>query len=230
MSTNRCFEKLDTTVMYGSDRTNALRQETIYTEMQQNSLKTDPNPVKETGVRYNKNFFSKRYKNPNDVSRYKYRLASAKSYDLLLDITKGKRFANPVNNVGHNRYKTWGGNIMQVDYKDKTPYKMLSWNIQQNNSNTLHMPIEMDITASNEIVDHSNNIFYSPCYFTTPSHIPSWIQNVVTKSPIYKNTYYYLQGAKADPLRGMLYPEEIFFEHQKPCTQDDTACLNDNNC
>lgn len=230
MSANRCFETLDTTVVSGSDKTNARRQETIYSEMQRNSSKKGPNPIKKNGYRYNKNFISKRYKNPKDASSYQYRLASAKSYDLLLDITKGKRFSNPVNNVGHNRYKTWGGNVMQVDYKDKTPYKMLSWNTQQNNSNTVHMPIEIDVTVSNEVVDKDHNIFYSSCYFTTPSHIPPWIQNVVTKTPIYKNSYYYYQGARADPFRGMAYPEEIYFEHQKPCEQDDTACPNNSKC
>ena len=230
MSGNRCFETLNSTVVYGSDKTNARRQETIYREMQINSTNKGPNPVKHNKHQYNKNFISKRYKNQNDTSRYQYRLASAKSYDLLLDITKGKRFAKSINNVGHNRYKIWGGNVMQVDYKDKIPYSMLSWNMQHSNSNKVHMPIEIDVTASNEVVDKNSNIFYSPCYFTRPSHIPPWIQNVVTKNPIYKNTYYYYQGAKDDPLRGIAYPEEIYFDHQKPCEQDDTACPNNTKC
>ena len=231
MSTNRCFETLDTTVVYGSDRTNSRRQETIYTEMQSNSNKShDTNPVKKNGYRYNKNFISKRFTKAAGGTPYQYRLASAKSYDLLLDVTKGKRFANPVKNVGHNRYKMWGGNVMQVNYENKTPYKILSWNTQQNNSNTLHMPVEIGITASNEIVDKSNEIFYSPCYFTTPGHVPPWVQHVVSKAPIYKNTYYYYQGAKADPLRGMSYPEEIYFEHQSQCKQDDTVCIKDIHC
>ena len=227
MSTNRCFETLDTTVVNGSDRTNSRRQETIYSEMQYNSAITGPNPLKKNGYRYNQNFLCKKF---TFEEKSQYRLASAKNYDLLLDITKGKRFANPVKNVGHNRYKMWGGNVMQVNYNDKPPYTKFTWTTQQKNSNTLHMLVEIDDAASNKIVDQCNNIFYSPCYFSTPGHTPPWIRNVATKKPIFKNTYYYLQGANADPYRGMSYPEEIYFEHQEPCVQDDTACLKNTNC
>ncbi len=114
--------------------------------------------------------------------------------------------------------------------KNKIPYKKFSHTSVKNNSNTLYLPIILDISISSNIVDHQNNIFYSPCYFTTSIHIPPWMQNVVTKTPIYKKTYYYYQGAKADPFRGMAYPEEIHFEHQKPCEQHDTVCPNNSNC
>ena len=240
MSTNRCFETLDTTVVNGSDRINSRRQETIYLEMQRNSAKKGPNPPKKNGSRYNQNFISK--KNTSG----EYSLASAKNYDLLLDITKGKRFANPVKNVGHNRYKMWGGNVMQVNYKDKIPSKSVTWvklthystsntiykAIALNNANALNDTNVMSdaITISYETVDPNHNIFYSPCYFTTPGHIPPWIQNVASSTPIFENTYYYLQGANADPLRGMSYPEEITFKHQEPCKQEDTAHLKNRNC
>ena len=46
MSTNRCFETLQTTIVNGSDHTNTRRQKTIYVEMQHNSAKNGPNPVK----------------------------------------------------------------------------------------------------------------------------------------------------------------------------------------
>lgn len=235
MSTNRCFETLDSTVVNGSDRTNARRQETIYLEMQRNSAKTGPNPVKKNGARYNQNFLSKKFKAIGaNTPPLQYRLASAKNYDLLLDITKGKRFANPVKNVGHDRYKMWGGNVMQVNYETKIASIPVTWDIFTNHStsNIIYMASEMNkaITISYEMVDPSQNIFYSPCYFSTPGHTPPWIQNVATKMPIFKNTYYYLQGANADPLRGISYPEEIYFEHQPPCEQDDTACLKNRNC
>jgi len=226
MSTNRCFETLDSTVVSGSDRTNSRRQETIYLEMQRNSKKTGPNPLKKNGYRYNQNFISKRFVEVTHIPPHppnQYRLASAKSYDLLLDVTKGKRFANPVRNVGSNRYKMWGGNVLQVNYDKIHPIKMVSWKI-----NTKHYTsniIYTVTTISNEIVDPSSAIFSAPCYFSTPGHTPPWIQNVATKDPIFKNTYYYLQGANADPLRGMSFPEEIYFEQQKPCTQNDTATV-----
>lgn len=178
--------------------------------------KKGPNTRKKNGYRYNKNFISKRYKNPNDTSTYQYRLASAKSYDLLLDITKGKRFSNPVNNVGHNRYKTWGGNVMQVDYKKKIPYKKFSHTSVKNNSNTLYLPIILDISISSNIVDHQNNIFYSPCYFTTSSHIPPWIQNVVTKTPIYKKRIIIIKARKPTHLEVWHIPKKFILNIKSP--------------
>ena len=231
MSTNRCFETLD--IVNGSDRTTARRQSTIYLEMQRNAATVGPNPVKKNGVQYNKNFKATKLVHGNSSQ---YRLSAAKNYDLLLDITKGKRLANPVRSVGHNRYKMWGGNIMQVNYKTKIPVKALQWNASSNvndgSSNTILFPIECNnyykkYRAGN-IIDPSNNVFYAPCYFSTPGHIPPWIQSVADKKPIFKNTYYYLQGANADPLRGMSYPEEVYFKRHEPCLQDDTACLK--NC
>ena len=232
MSTNRCFETLDSTVVSGSDRTNSRRQETIYLEMQRNSKKTGPNPLKKNGYRYNQNFISKRFvaqpptPQQQPPPQNQYRLASAKSYDLLLDVTKGKRFANPVRNVGSNRYKMWGGNVLQVNYEKNPPIKLVAWKINTKHytSNAV-LTVNAVTTISNEIVDPSSAIFSAPCYFSTPGHTPPWIQNVATKDPVFKNTYYYLQGANADPLRGMSFPEEIYFERQEPCLQNDTATV-----
>tara|TARA_Y100001958_G_scaffold160010_2_gene165168 strand:+ start:2109 stop:2816 length:708 start_codon:yes stop_codon:yes gene_type:complete len=229
MSTNSCFETLHSTIVNGSDQTNSRRQKTIYVEMQNNSKKNGPNPVKKNGGKYNQNFISKHFKaaaNTQNIPENQYRLASAKNYELLLDITKGKRLVNPVKNVGANRYKTWGGNVMQVDYTNSAPIKPVSWTKLTDNSlsNDVYIATNDVITISNELVDPLQQIFYAPCYFSTPGHTPPWIQNVATKTPIFKNTYYYLQGANADPLRGMSYPEEIYFEQQSPCIQEDTVC------
>jgi len=229
MSTNRCFETLQTTIVNGSDHTNTRRQKTIYVEMQHNSAKNGPNPVKKNGARYNHNFISKHFKavpNTLNIPENQYRLASAKNYELLLDITKGKRLANTIKNVGNNRYKMWGGNVMQVDYTNSLPIKEVSWKklTDHSSSNSIYIATNSAITISNELVDPQQKIFYAPCYFSTPGQTPPWIKNTTTKTPIFRNTYYYLQGANADPLRGMSYPEEIYFEPQSPCIQEDTVC------
>ena len=231
MSTNKCFESINSTIVYGSDQTNTIRQKTIYMEMQRNSTTVGPNPIKKNGSRYNQNFMAAKLEHKLSLQ---YRLAAAKNYNLLLDITKGKRLANPLRTVGHNRFKMWGGNIMEVNYKkyNKVPVKAMNWtggtmppNIGSDNTITTlancNPPCNWNSPPNypGHIVDPNNNVFNSNCYLSTPAHIPPWIQNVANKNAVFKNTYYYVQGGNADPLRGITYPEKVYFKKQEACTE-----------
>jgi len=253
MSTNKCFENLDTTIVNGSDRTNALRQKTIYRELQHNCNTVGPDPQKQNGFQYNQNFKTKEITSPlND--KVKYELASAKNHELLLDITKGKRFANPIPNVGHNRYKMWGGNIMNVSYEQKVPMLPVKYATSTDlttitevpGANIIYIPYNAESSFKNTqcntecntngensdnknyyIIDPYHNVFNTPCYFSTPAHIPPWIKTTVSKIPAFKKSYYYLQGAHADPLVGITYPGKVNLEHQQPCIETHTACLDE---
>ena len=218
---------MNNSIVTSSDRIHSLRQKTIYLEIKNNSTKHSPNPQKKNGVRYNSNFRTKRMTTQD--SSHTYFLSSAKNHTLLLDITKGKRFSNPIKNIGSNRYKIWGGNIMQINYRDKTPSKTFSFTQP---SDVVATPLDHTMLSNkivSEIVDPDNNILHSGCP-TKINAVSSWIQNVVSPHPVHKDTHYYLKGTQADPLRGMSYPEKINFKHQSACTQDDTACLNHSNC
>lgn len=250
MSTNKCFENLNTTVVDGSDRINALRQKTIYKELQNNAMAGAPDPIKKTGYRYNENFKTAALHSQNGGG-IKYELSSAKNYELLLDITKGKRFANPILNVGHDRYKIWGGNVMDVSYGDKIPiervtytevYNMEDLNSEEvENSNVIYIPYTQEGLFENyaynadgaskttqktpyDIVDPSHNVFYTPCYFSGPAHIPPWIKTTVSKTPAFRDSYYYLQGARANPLAGFAFPQKVLASHQEQCIQNNSIC------
>ena len=249
MSTNKCFENLNTTVVDGSDRINALRQKTIYKELQNNSMAGAPNPIKKTGYRYNENFKTAAL-HSQDGGGIKYELSSAKNHELLLDITKGKRFANPILNVGHDRYKIWGGNVMDVSYGDKISMAFVrytkSYNMEDlagvsGENNIIFIPYTPEGLSENcaynadaaqttptkiqyDIVDPLHNIFYTPCYFSGPAHIPPWIKTTVSKTPAFRDSYYYLQGARANPLAGFAFPQKVLVSHQEQCIQNNSIC------
>jgi hypothetical protein len=249
MSTNKCFENLNTTVVDGSDRINAIRQKTIYKELQNNAMAGAPDPIKNTGYRYNENF--KTIALQSTEGEIKYELSSAKNHELLLDITKGKRFANPILNVGHDRYKIWGGNVMNVSYRDKSSplllvkYKKLcnmeEMNTEEgNDTNVIYIPYtqsgigkdsmcytdgpESTKTIIYNIIDQYHNVFYTPCYFSGPAHIPPWIKTTVSKTPAFRDSYYYLQGARANPLAGFAFPQKVLASHQEQCIQNNSIC------
>lgn len=227
MSQSRCFENMNNAIVTSSDRIHSLRQKTIYLEIKNNATKHTPNPLKKNSARYNSNFNTKRMM--TEDSSNNYFLSSAKNHTLLLDITKGKRFSNPIKNIGSNRYKIWGGNVMQINYKDKIPSKIFTFTQP---SDVVATPLDHTVLNNNivsEIIDPGNNILHSRCLSNTNS-VSTWIKNVVSSHPIHKNTHYYLKGTHADPLKGMSYPEKINFKHQSACTQEDTACLNHPNC
>jgi hypothetical protein len=233
MSTNKCFENLNTTVVDGSDRINAIRQKTIYKELQNNAMAGAPDPIKNTGYRYNENF--KTIALQSTEGEIKYELSSAKNHELLLDITKGKRFANPILNVGHTRYKNWGGNVMNVRYEEKiTPLMFVKYQTVDNteetgSGNVVYIPLTSDerntpTPIKYDIVDPCHNVFYNPCYFSGPAHIPPWINTTVTKSPAFRDSYYYLQAARANPLAGFSFPQKVLACHQKQCIQNNSIC------
>ena len=123
MPSNRCFDLLSHTISNSSDYTIARKQKTIYAELAQNTSNAaiGPNPVKKNGSRYNMN-----YGLTSDTSNSC--LKFAKSYELLLDVTKGKLFSNPVmNDSNSHEAEMWAGNTITVSY-DNYPVVDISYN------------------------------------------------------------------------------------------------------
>ena len=75
----------------------------------------ESNPVKKNGVRYDKLFGvcgCGEEDSDNTV------LLTAKNYDLLLDITKGKYFSNPTLGNAPSAWEMWSGNTYVMDYSN----------------------------------------------------------------------------------------------------------------
>jgi hypothetical protein len=119
-STIRCFDTLNKTVVTASDLTTARKQTTMFNTLQTNATNAalGPNPLKKTGYRYNSNFYTAKCNQPAGPTDSSNIIVAAKSYELLLDITKGKRFSNPLLTTAAAKYKMWGGNVMEVNYEE----------------------------------------------------------------------------------------------------------------
>jgi hypothetical protein len=113
MSNRRCFDtNINTMRNTSSDFTNIKRQSVLYADVALNINKLgNANPVKINGHTYNNNYYA------TDC------LKSAKNYSLLLDITKGRRYVNPVylstsvpliSSVPLS--ESWSGNLIGKNY------------------------------------------------------------------------------------------------------------------
>lgn len=243
----RCFDTLNKTVVTASDLTSSRKQTTMFNTLQANATNAalGPNPLKKTGYRYNSNFYTARCDWPTsappvspgfrDVSNI---IVAARSYELLLDITKGKRYSNPLLTAGSAKYKMWGGNVMEVNYEEgmkrkpgytgcegKGPVYALKW-VPATAPALPHLEIDGD--GFNQILFPSpclddcswNGAAYpgyvidpSSCIFYAPCY---WIGqgNVPawlanTADVSFRWTDYYWRAANAQPLAGMSFPEKI---------------------
>ena len=140
-------------------------------------------------------------------------LVSAKNYDLLLDLTKGKRFANPVlDGAGASTTDLWVGNVLELDYNTNEiiPVKSIDISgttIQDGSDNSILFPSPcLNDCSWNSTgypgftIDPSYKMFYPLC--DTP-----YIQNVCDVS--FTNTNYYWKAVNAQPLNGIRYPAPI---------------------
>ena len=216
MASSRCFNTIDQTIVNASDLTQSKRQLTIYNNLADNTVSASgPDPIKNNGSRYNNNFIVKGGgTGSNDAC-----LVSAKSYDLLLDITKGKRFANPVlDGASANTNELWVGNVLEIDYS----------------ANSI-IPVRAIEPSNNTIINGTDNeiLFPSPCLedcswnstgypgFTIdpsqqmfyPSCDVPYIKSVSDVS--FRNTNYYWKAVNAQPLNGMIYPAPLRIGRQE---------------
>ena len=242
-SSIRCFDTLNKTVITASDLTSARKQTTMYNTLQANATNNafGPNPLKKTGYRYNSNFFTGKCvdqpgsaPNVRDASNI---IVAAKSYELLLDITKGKRFSNPLLTSASAKYKMWGGNVMEVNYEEGmkrkgfgcdvsgAPVYALNWvpatatdpaylEIDGDGKNKVMFPQPcLDDCSWNGaaypgyVIDPSSCIFYAPCFWIGQLNVPAWLANTADVS--FRWTDYYWRAANAQPLAGMSFPEKV---------------------
>lgn len=202
MAVNRCFDTFNKNKS-SSDYANIRRQKTLYIEINKNiNCLNTGNPVKRDSFNYNNNFG---IISSSDESKYNSCLATAKSYDLLLDITKGKNLVN--SHCGNTdsvaippKYDSWSGNLFSVNYKDNSVDNVVN---TQNATD-----------PSYNIVDPSYSLFYNDyknneCPLTELSgYPPNWLK-VVDIS--FNNTSYYKEAQKARLLYNFNYPEKVTF-------------------
>jgi hypothetical protein len=233
MSHNRCFDLLQHTISNSSDYTRAKKQKTMYAELAKNSSTTaiGPNPVKKNGFRYNMNFGITEPNKCNSLASPGDQpdcsggcLKFARSYELLLDVTKGKLFGNPMlNEANSHEGEMWAGNVITVSYGD---YPVVDTSYGGGNFNKVLFPFDtcaIDCCYNygrypGMVVDPSNIIFNHPCAAGTKyaTHgVPPWVPNTVTLTNLTKSSNYYWKVINAQPLHGMRYPGPVNFSYQR---------------
>ena len=241
MPSNRCFQALNKTINDAGELTKKYRQETIYKELQENAKPTSDggfesiNPLKNNGSRYNDNFLAKA---GTASGVRKFKLAQAKNYELLLDVSKGKRFNNPLLNPAAGKAQMLAGQFLKVKYdlENAPPIQAFIWtqitagdrlpDMARSTSNRIVFPVGEPIyydwnsnSAPGHIIDPKNKIFYAQCYKATTEQqlqqFPPWLKNTVVLTNTW--TDYYWRAVNAQPLHQFQYPCEInlWFEDQK---------------
>ena len=227
MASNRCFNTLNKTIVNSSDLTSSRRQTTMYKEIAKNSTSVaGPDPVKKSGSTYNDNFIVK-------GTAADPCLAAAKNYELLLDITKGKRFANPLlDGASAAKYEMWVGNVLEANYHENgvVPIRGLDASAggtiedASNNAIIFPSPCIDDCCWNNTAypgytIDPSQNLFYAVC--DDSDKLAPYIRTVCDVS--FRNTNYYWKAASAQPLSGMKYPAPLKLRFQDTNTSTPIA-------
>jgi hypothetical protein len=241
MPTNRCFQALNKTINNAGELTKKYRQETIYKELQENARPNSDggsesiNPLKKNGSRYNDNFLAK---GGSVGGIRKFKLAQAKNYELLLDVTKGKRFNNPLLNPSAAKAQMLAGQFLKVKYdlQNAPPIQAFIWtqitagdrhpDMARSTSNRIVFPVGEPTyydwnsgSAPGHIIDPKNKIFYAQCYHATTEQqlqtYPPWFKHTVSLTNTW--TDYYWRAVNAQPLHNFQYPSTInlWFEDQK---------------
>lgn len=196
MANNRCFDTF-IPLSNSSDYLNTTRQKTLFKEVNYNVKNFNTaNPKKKNGFSYNNKFSVRKTNNDKGC------LVSAKDYNLLLDITKGKTITanqniscNGNTDIKMNApiFDAWSGNLYSVNYSEHGVGSIL----------------QFDQTNCVYDVDPNNELFYQPCPSTELSGIPPEWFNVVDIS--FNNTAYYIEANRAQLLNGFNYPEQVVF-------------------
>lgn len=200
MCADRCFSnpnKFETS----SDYTRSTKQKTIYADIV-NQVKKN-NFIKSNGVNYNQNF-----------GLHNNCLAFAKSYDLLLDVTKGNYYTNPGEDPNWISNESWSAGLYSVDYSANNVNTVVDTSYNAGNANKIIFPMTQSAEAADinwnglypgVIVDPSYNIFYNEC-----GNQNYWKKKLVDMS--FNTTNYYSQSKqKSEQLYGMFYPSNFVF-------------------
>jgi hypothetical protein len=212
MSSNKCFSNSNKNQSNASDYTIETKQSTIFTGITK-------------GEKYNKNFVLKQC---NNGSKFKT-LTSAKSYESLLDVSKGRRYVNPLlpllnSKNALNSNEMWSGNLYSIDYSANKIANVVDTSYNGGNSNKIIFPMTQTQADAYSgwtglypgvVIDPSYRIFYESCINSTNGQGPQW-RNLVdisynTNSSNSKS-YYKKNMLNANKLYGMNYPEQIAFD------------------
>ena len=221
MSANRCFGSSNKSNSTSSDYTIANKQKTIFTGIV-NQVNSPTKFVKSNGQSYNKNF---KINNCNE-------LTSSKSYDLLLDVTKGRRIANPLlptsngTTIGTSSNEAWSGNLYSINYNNKGIDNVVDTSYNAGNDNTIIFPMtQTAIDADSSwnglypgvMIDPSYQLFYDACSLRNNNGNGNvWRNNLVDMSlsniDFTQNNYYKQHTLNSQKLYGMNFPEKVKFD------------------
>jgi len=224
MPSNRCFDLLGDSHSDASDYTRGKKQKTIYAELVKNSSTPGigPNPVKNNGFKYNMNYGISEPACPAaPADCVGGCLKFARSYELLLDVTKGKYLGNPVmSDANAHEGQMWSGNAITVSYGS---YPVVDASFGAGNFNQVSFPIDycnVDCSWNGSwpgmIIDPCYQIFndQNGIVCEADKAIPLWLRNTGTTTPLTRSSNYYWKMVNAQPLRGMRYPGPVKFSHQ----------------
>ena len=202
MSGGRCFSnpnKCETS----SDYTKSTKQKTIFKDVV-NQVQGQTNFIKNNGVNYNENF-----------GLHNQCLAFAKSYDLLLDVTKGNYYTKPVEDPNWVSNEAWSAGLYSVDYSANNVNTVVDTSYNAGNRNKIIFPMTQSAEVADiswnglypgVVVDPSYTIFYNECEDQN-----YWREKLVDMS--FNTTNYSIQSKQqSEKLYGMRYPSNVSFE------------------
>jgi 6-phosphogluconolactonase (cycloisomerase 2 family) len=201
MCADRCFSNSNESNS-ASDHTRTTKQKTIFRDVI-NQVQTQNNFIKSNGVNYNENF-----------GLHNNCLSFAKSYDLLLDVTKGKYYTTPIEDPNWVSNESWSAGLYSVDYSANNVNVVVDTSYNAGNGNHIIFPMtqpaELADISWNGLypgvrVDPSYNIFYNEC-----NHQNYWREKLVNMN--FNNTNYYKQSKQnSEKLYGIGYPGNVTF-------------------
>ena len=201
MSGDKCFFNPNESNA-SSDYTKSTKQKTIFKDVV-NQVQNQTNFIKSNGVNYNENF-----------GLHNNCLAFAKSYDLLLDVTKGKYYTKPVEDPNWVSNEAWSAGLYSVDYSGNNVKAVVDTSYNAGNSNHIIFPMTQpaylaDLSWNGLYpgvrVDPSYNIFYNEC-----DDQNYWREKLVDMS--FNTTNYSIQSKQqSEQLYGIVYPGNVTF-------------------
>jgi hypothetical protein len=224
---SRCFKSPVNVATTSGERTAYKRQASKF--------KTTANSHKQTAAEV-KGYQD--YDNNYNINNCKS-LVSARSYDDLLDITKGKHYVNPLlDGSSMANYQSWAGNFIKID-NTGNDYVFVGTNntndsgvnndnypniINEISNNVLPIPTDDVVWDSTSTIqrffidprvntDSGNNIIYTRCGNLYPN--PVNFDASYTKIKCRDSQIYWDAVTKGEKLNGIMYPSKINF-----CSQE----------
>ena len=238
----RTFDTLNKTITNASDYIQRKRDATRWANLANNvKVSNSGNPRKNNGSYYQNNYFVNLDPNATTPANRKACVASARNYELLQSISRGKYFVNPVLNGSQSaNFGIWVGNVLEVKYQDggglggvqgnyNAPIRLT--NLYNSSATTSpywsgatgydFMPFpnacvndcSYNGLVPGFIIDPSNTIFYKDCLGGARGTATAGNQESwVNRAKIqFRDTKYYWKGVNAQPLSGYSFPQKFLF-------------------